>query len=473
MVNNKFDDNNYCSTKLSYSFSNGIRLEASVYITDNFLPESSKNLIKTIKFYDKDGFVESAFYPGRFTRNYIPKKSSNAIGFIGSAEMLDIYPKPQKFLSTAFKNIDNYRVSANTLLLSRSGTIGKITLVSEQLENLLVSEHAIRIKCTKYPGYLYAFLKSNFGQSQLLSKIYGAVVDQIEPEHLEDINIPLIPIEAIEKINSLVIESFEKRDQSNQLLKDAEILLLSELNLTTLDSLTDLLNVNNQDDVKIFSTKLSKTKLRFEGSYNIPVIDLIMDKLIKNSSCLKLLSDETISKDIIQPTRFKRVYVDKENGIKFIGGKELNQLDPSTEKYLSKSIFNDKIKNELLIRKKSIIVTSRGSLGKCILTPDYFENWAISDNLIQIIPTSENIAGYLFVFLSTEFGKLLMTRYNYGGVIDVLESSHLANVPIPILKNEAVQFEINNKAIKAIQLRNSSYELEQEAFSILDSYLSQ
>lgn len=471
MVNNKFDDNNYGSTNLSHSFCNGIRLEASVYIADNFDKESSKNILKTIKFYDKNGFVESAFYPGRFTRNYIPKKSNKAIGFIGSAEMLDIYPKPQKFLSIDFKNIDNYRVKPNTLLLSRSGTIGKVTLVSEQLENLLVSEHAIRIKCSKYVGYLYTILKSSFGQSQLSSKIYGAVVDQIEPEHLKDINIPIIPQDAIEKINSLIIESFKKRDQSNKLLQFAEKLLLSELNLTTLDSLTDSLNINSQDDVKIFSTKLSKTKLRFESSYNVPVIDMIMNKLKINSSCLKLLSDTSISQRIIQPTRFKRIYVEEKNGIKFIGGKELNQLEPSTEKYLSKSLFNNKIKNELLIRKKSIIVTSRGSLGKCILTPDYFENWAISDNLIQIIPSCDDIAGYLFVFLSTEFGKLLMTRYNYGGVIDVLEGSHLAKVPIPILKNEFIQSEINSKAIEAINLRNSAYELEKEAFLELDKYL--
>lgn len=51
---------------------------------------------------------------------------------------------------------------------------------------------------------------------------------------------------------------------------------------------------------------------------------------------LRYLDDKTLVKDIILPGRFTRIYVTKEHGVSFIGGKDLFQLKLETGKYLSK-----------------------------------------------------------------------------------------------------------------------------------------
>ena len=73
--------------------------------------------------------------------------------------MLSVYPKPVKFLLKG-DGTNKFTLNQGQVLLSRSGTIGNVNYVNSTLENFFVSEHAIRISCTEYPGYVYTFLKS-------------------------------------------------------------------------------------------------------------------------------------------------------------------------------------------------------------------------------------------------------------------------------------------------------------------------
>ena len=100
--------------------------------------------------------VKKAHYGGRLKRNYVEKNEETTVGFIGSSEMLDVSPQPVKFM------IDDDRVSElhvkrGTVLISRSGTIGNMSFVNETLEKFLISEHAMRLECNNFPGYVYAY----------------------------------------------------------------------------------------------------------------------------------------------------------------------------------------------------------------------------------------------------------------------------------------------------------------------------
>lgn len=464
----------FTSVKLSETLKKDIRLEGSVYNNEAMVFASIINngkweVKKLISPKEaEEGFIKVAFYPGRFKRNYIDSSNPDAIGFIGSAEMLNIMPKPEKFLSRYQKDIDNYKVSEDTILLSRSGTIGRATLVKGQLKDFLISEHAIRLICNEYPGYVYAFLISSIGKKLITTNTYGAVVDQIEPEHLYDVNVPNPDVQLKEEIHEKIMESFRLRDESNSLIKQAEEQLLAELGLPQrLDELTEELKDDNHD-LKHFEIKLSNYNERLEGSYHLPIIELIMKALRRNADELIPLGNEYISSSIILPSRFKRVFVEKDFGTKLVGGRDISELVPSTEKYLSNEIHGEQIKEQLGIRKNAIIVTARGTLGKVTLAPKHFEGWAISDNLMQIVPSSEELAGYIYIFLNSIYGYKLITRYTYGGVVDALEIEHLAKVPVPILKDKQAQKEINDKALLSNQKRYKAYKLEQEALEILN-----
>lgn len=171
----KPDEFKWATVSLQEVLSAGIRLEASVF---NIEGRQAREILQQCKWSVKNlmpDFVQHAWYPGRFKRSYIDKNQSGATGFIGSSEMLAIRPEPVKFMK--FENAVS--VTKGNILLSRSGTIGNVTFVSDTLSKLLVSEHAIRIECQALPGYVYAYLKSKTGRLLVETNIYGAVVDQM------------------------------------------------------------------------------------------------------------------------------------------------------------------------------------------------------------------------------------------------------------------------------------------------------
>ncbi|MCG1027612.1 restriction endonuclease subunit S [Virgibacillus halodenitrificans] len=463
----------FTSVKLSEVLKKDIRFEGSLYnseaIANRSLIENGKwETKKLISQEDVEGFVNEAFYPGRFKRTYIDQSNPEAVGFIGSSEMLNMFPKPEKFLSRELNGIDDYKVAEDTILLSRSGTIGRATLVKGQLKEFLISEHSIRLICNEFPGYVYTFLISSVGKNLITTNTYGAVVDQIEPEHLYDVEIPNPSSEIKKSINSRIIDSFKLRDESNSLIKQAEEQLLNALGLP--QNPADLIEELKDDmhDLKHFEIKLSNYAERLEASYHLPILDLILNELENNSDEIILLGNDSITNEIILPSRFKRVFVEKEFGTKLVGGRDISELVPSTEKYLSNEYHREQIKEQLGIRENSIIVTARGTLGKTTFAPKHFEGWAISDNLMQVVPASDDLAGYLYIFLNSNYGYELITRYTYGGVVDALEIEHLANVPIPMLKDRELQKNINYLALSAKKKRYEAYTLEQEALGVFN-----
>ena len=87
--------------------------------------------------------------------------------------------------------------------------------------------------------------------------------------------------------------------------------------------------------------------------------------------------------------------------------------------------------------------------------------------MMQIL-LSEDICGYVHVFLSTDYGKTLIKRFVYGGVVDAVEPQHIKQIPIPLLKRHDIQSKINDLALEANKKRYEAYELEQEALKIMN-----
>ena len=106
------------------------------------LRKIKKSKFDFVHLWSENGFIAKSYYGGRAKRNYVPKNTKGAVGFIGSAEMLEVNPKPIKFLTPLNMNIEPFKVKKNTILVSRSGTIGNVSLVSKTLSKLLISEHS-------------------------------------------------------------------------------------------------------------------------------------------------------------------------------------------------------------------------------------------------------------------------------------------------------------------------------------------
>lgn len=458
----------WCSVSLSDVVSRGKRFEASVFDVEAkqayTLLENSK--YPTVNLIGDHNPVKRAYYGGRLKRHYVDKSESGAVGFLGSSEMLDCKPTPVKFMVDDDRAND-VRVEKNCVLISRSGTIGNVTYVGETLSHFLVSEHAIRLQCNEYAGYVYAFLKTSIGKLLVCSTKYGAVIQEIEPEHLATVPIPNAPEEIKKRINDLVVRSFELRDESNELIDQATALLVEELHLPGIDSF-DVGFYKKGASVNTFSVKLSEMTGRIDASYHAPIVDAITEHLKKYAEEVTIIGDKRISKEVILPGRFKRVYVDEGYGRVFIGGKQLYELDPTNKKYLSNVHHGDRIARQLELHENMTLITCSGTIGKVAMVGKHWENWTANQHIIRIVPASVDIAGYISIFLSSDYGYHLITRFTYGSVVDEIDDNHVRQIAIPLLKDQAVQKKINDLALEANAKRYEAYKLEQEALRIMN-----
>ena len=464
----------HTSISLSEISSNTLRLDANAYNIDAKVAKDiiSNNRYGVVNLWsEKNGLVQSAFHRPRFKRIYVNNK--NEIPFFQPSNITDVYPKPTKYISNKTDtDIEALKIKKGMLLMTVSGTIGKVAIAGEKLHNQVFSHDLLRITGKgKYDtGYIYSYFLTKTGQSILQSNNYGAVIKHIEPDHLENIIIPNAPEKLKREIHELVTKSYNLRDESNELIDEAEKMMYQELQLEPVKDF-EFKYFDSSQNVRNFSTRLSNLDLRLDSSYHTPTTQAILDTIEKSAAQIVQIRDSSVSKRIVLPGRFKRVYVDSQNGIPFFGGKQINELNPDTEKFLSKSIHGTRLGKELLLHENCILITRSGTIGKVSLVPKHWENCAANEHIIRLFPANKDIAGYTYCWLNSEYGIELIKRHTYGAVVDEIDDNHVGNIPLPLLKNFEKQTEINNLVLSANKLRYEAYLLEQQAMEEMEDII--
>ena len=444
------------------------RLDANIYGVEGRRARQDVAQCKWNVVYLGEKFIENAFYLGRFKRIYVEEK--DGVPFILPSQITEVYPKADKFISPATKvNIEDTRVEKGQVLLTRSGTIGVVSYVSKTLENQSLSDDVIRIKTTEYSGYVYAYLKSRVGRLLVETNNYGAVIKHIEPEHLNAISVPNPPPVLKQEIHDLIEDSFKLRDESNELMDRAQALLKSALQLPSIEAFQERIEQFDETvGVLNYFVPLSDEFDRLDGSYYIPIVDVIEQHIARTAGEIVKVGDSRISQSVILPGRFKRIYVEEGNGAVFFGGKQLYELDPSNKKYLSLKHHRDRIKDELTLGENMTLITCSGTIAKVTIVPQHWEGWTANQHIIRVVPANNEIAGYLYAWLSSEYAYPLITRYTYGAVVDEINDVQVSEISLPLLRDENVQKEINNSVLEANRKRTEAYNLEQEALRVLD-----
>jgi type I restriction enzyme M protein len=85
------------------------------------------------------------------------------------------------------------RVRKGDLLITRSGSIGRVAYITIRLDDAIISDDAIRVRIGNEDlrAYVFAYLQSEHAQNQLLPNEYGAVQQHLEPHHVSDLLIPI------------------------------------------------------------------------------------------------------------------------------------------------------------------------------------------------------------------------------------------------------------------------------------------
>lgn len=458
----------WCAVPLSDVVARGKRLEASVFDVEakraRQIIQSGKYPLTTIG--GQNGRTTS-YTCARFKRIWVERSE---LPIYQPSTIVDVKPSPDRYISKLTQtNIDALKVHRGQVLMTCSGTIGKVSYVSNTLEDKLFSHDLLRVNCKEIidQGYIYAYLKSDLGNKMLLTNSYGAVITHIEPEHLATVPIPDAPKAVKERIHNLIVQSYSLRDESNNMIDQATQLLIDELHLPDIHDF-DVKDYKKNAPIETYSVKLSDMNGRADASFHVPLVAAIVDHLRKSAKEVIAVGDKRISSAIILPGRFKRVYVDHGYGIPFFGGRNIGELDPSDKKYLSLARHGKKIKEELIIHEGMVLVTCSGTIGKIALVPKHWDGWAMTHDIIRLVPV-ENIQGYVYIWLRSNYAEAMIRAQAYGSVVTHIEKEHLSNIPLPILRNQRLQMKINDLALSANGKRYEAYRLEQQALHIMDT----
>jgi type I restriction enzyme, S subunit len=456
----------WVSLPIQSVFESGLRLEASVYATET---QKAKQLVNQCKYgaIPLAELTNECAYPGRFKRAYVSKQYGEK--FFLPSQLNELAPTATKFLAVKnIKDIDALRIKENTLLITRSGTIGNCTIANKTLIGGVFSDDVIRL-LPKQPhdlGYIYIYLKSRSGRAILQSSNYGAVIQHIEPAHLLDIPIPNAPALLKTRIHQAVTESFDLRDESNALIEQARAKLQAALKLPAVEDLNPPANGGN--GLRCFSVNVADLNQRLEANYHNPLAQAITQHLHQHAAQVLALGDKQITEKIILAGRFKRVYVDEQQGIPFLGGKEILELDPRGEKYLSLKHHGERIAEQLTLDENMILITCSGTIGKVNIVPKHWQGWAGSQHILRAVPASTEWAGYLYAWLSSEWALPLIRRHTYGAVVFEIDQYQLAEAPVPLLADVALMHEINTLVLRANELRYTAFIKEQEALRLFN-----
>jgi len=442
------------------------RLDSSHFIDDVSYPVNSN-----LGFTTLSEFIQDVEEPTLFTRIYCDKEFG--VPYISSSEMSEIEPPvDSRFISkTLTKNIEQYIIKRGQILVSAAGTVGSIVVATEELDGVAGTSDILRINLdqSKYLGFIYTYLTSSFGANELSNLAYGAIIKRVRGFQLAELKTPIINDSVVGKMNQMIVTALENRDEANRLIKQARSLVLQYNNLPPLSNIKpETLDADGEVEIRMTGIDEFTQDYRLDAHFYNPMAKLIVENITKH--CLKNDKLYNVADCSFRGSRSTRNYVDKDNGIAFLSGKNIIQIRPDF-KYISKSETANL--DDMLLSEGQILISRTGTLGRTVLIYKNYEGCAASEHLIRVKPDAKIIdSGYLYAFLSSDYGYHQLLRYKHGAVIDEITEDQISQSVIP-LPSDKQQKEIGDLVRKAYELRAEAIKLEDEAQELLTQALTQ
>ena len=108
-------------------------------------------------------------------------------------------------------DLDRLVVREDWLLMTCSGTIGRVFYVPKRLDGWAATHDLVRIvpRDDGIIGYLYAWLSTPIARSQVLSYTHGGQIDHVTDAQVAGILVPMLHREQIEQINREALSARE------------------------------------------------------------------------------------------------------------------------------------------------------------------------------------------------------------------------------------------------------------------------
>lgn len=360
-----------------------------------------------------------------------------------------------------FQRLKSFSVQKNDILMSCSGTIGKLVIIPEKFRKGVINQALLRIRLNENINLKYFLVIFRYIIEKLIEGnefAYGSAIRNIvSVKELKEIRVPLPPLEIQNKIVSLMDKAYSskksKETESQKLLDSINDYVLDELKIKFTDIEEEKIYIVN-------SKELENT--RTDPYYFNPKFDKILSTLEKNK--IDLVSLKEVSEKISNgKTPPKDDYSDEGNLIL-----KVNCLRNNKVLWQKLSCFKDGVPAVKTIKDKDILLLSSAHQGEylgrnpCIAEiPEnlkdkevYFVGEIIS---ISVNPKKIN-PYYLLAILKLKEYYLLVNREKRG------QTSHLYPNDVGSVKIPLPPLSVQNKIADEVKRRMQKAEtLQKEA----------
>ena len=199
-----------------------------------------------------------------------------------------------------YSQMKRFTVKPKDLIISCSGTIGKVDLISEKDPIGIISQALLILRANTdivLPEYLFYFFKSDYGYNSIISRSMGSVqVNIAKREVIENIKINIPSLKEQEKIVKILSNIDEKIKLNNQINDNLYKMMkikfedwITNLNKYEVSSLSKIANYTNGLAMQKFRPKDN------EESLQVIKIKEMNDGITENTErCSTNIKDEVI-----------------------------------------------------------------------------------------------------------------------------------------------------------------------------------
>ena len=348
--------------------------------------------------------------------------------FLAATQVFDIRPISRKWLA-----LEKTEYAAalfakpGSILMTRSGNVGRVTLATNNLNGVLVSDDLLRIEPTEPAmwGWIYAYLRSSQARAIMIGAQYGHMIKHLETSHLDALPVPVVRESIAADFHCRTKKILALRNRAYQLTLEAE---------ARFEQVLTPFKVKDWGE-EGFTVRASNSffggRRRFEAIPHNPGVTAIRQHLAKNGKGFLSIRDAGF--DTWLPGRFKRIPA--EDGVWFLDSADLLETNPDLSKKIADGNFGDpergRVKTGWLLLARS--GQTYGINGSVVLATAALEGKIISDHVIRVAPraTAKIRVGYLHVALSHPLlGRPLVKSLAYGSSIPEIDTADFAALEV-------------------------------------------
>lgn len=446
---------------------NDFRLDGSFFLNDHAIHsriiEENKEKCKPLSE------LAYVFNPPIFKRQFC-QKTIRAVPYCQSSDVTNAHEESNIYINKAQAEKVGSIVKKNQILATGFGTIGNVRLVNELSQGFAYANNVCRIEPNddQLYGYIYAFMASKFGKSQLNKNGSGSVVRYIEAPGIKKTLIPILPEAKQQEIHNLIIEAANLRVEANRLLEEAQCELKNRLEIedAIYADLTSPIEKTVSNKFSISNTLLSSQTFRGRN-YSLRKRRIFEIFETRNHSQL----GDVLMSPPFYGSRYKRIESTSKNAVELLSQGDIFDLKPNGRKISLRSI---KSYDQEIVSKGTILVPAQGTLGeneifgRAKFVWGYLEEKLIAGHAMRFIPNEEEIdAGYLFCVLNSPLWFRVFRDTVYGTNLLGFIVPLLMNSPIPRFEKN-IESRIGSNVKSAYEMLTNALDKELKAISLVE-----